>query len=374
MWNLERIFLILFIIINILLIYPGFVSADITNPGIQEIGITYFISNINDHPEKIAINKTKTRNDTWKYVVFGDTRDQPKTSTGISPYLNTIAKRIAAENPDLVLFSGDLINGAVDILPSPIKKNYTAQFRNWMDAVSPIYNFTTRTGITIYVIRGNHEDDLGNIPIPALLNDYRATVASGMPTNGPPVEEKLTYSFTHKGAKFIALDEYFPNNGTKETVNQTWLDEQLTQDTRPFMFVFGHTPAYNVSNDMDEYKSGIAVHPIQRDAFWNSLVKNHVLAYFCGHVHTYVRAESKGVQQVLCGNGGAPADNFSPSSVDPVLNLEYPTNPVNASDQKFGYLVITVHEDTGTLSGVQKLYNLKTKTWTTGDTFTLRAR
>ena len=313
-------------------------------------------------------------NSTWTFVFFGDTRDQPKTSTGISPYLNKISKGIAAEKPDLVLFGGDLINGVVIEPPSPVWENYTVQFGNWMDAVSPIYNYSTHTGIPLYVIRGNHEDGGDNFELPALLADYRATAAAGMPTNGPPGEEKLTYSITHNGAKFIALDEYYPHNGIKETVNQTWLDEQLTTDTRQFMFVVGHTPAYNVSNDMDEFKLGIAVHPVQRDIFWNSLVKNHVVAYFCGHVHTYVRTESKGVQQVLVGNGGAPADPFIPSDVDPVFTLEYPTHPVNASDQKFGYLLVTVHEDKGTYDAVEKLLNPVTNTWGVGDTFTFPVR
>ncbi len=321
-----------------------------------------------------TITPTTSPTTTWTFVIFGDTRDQLNTTTGISPYLNTIAKGIAAEKPDLVFFGGDLINGIVIIPPSPVEKNYTVQFGNWMDAVSPIYNYSTRTGIPLYVIRGNHKDGGDNILIPALLTDYRATVAAGIPTNGPPGEEKLTYSIRYNDAKFIALDEYYPHNGIKETVNQTWLDEQLTTDTRPFMFVIGHTPAYNVSSDMDEFKLGIAVHPEQRDIFWNSLVKNHVVAYFCGHVHTYVRTESKGVQQVLVGNGGAPADPFIPSEVDPVFTLEYPTHPVNASDQKFGYLLVTVHKDKGTFDAVEKEINTVKGTWEVGDTFTVPVR
>jgi hypothetical protein len=314
-------------------------------------------------------------NGTWKFVVFGDTRDAPNTTTGISPYLNTISKGIAAEKPDLVLFGGDLINGVVVFPPSNITGKFSVQFQNWMDAVSPIYNYTTQTGIPLYVVRGNHEDGAGgNVAIPSLLAAYRASVAAGMPTNGPQEEEHLTYSVTHKGAKFIALDEYYPHDGVKETVNQTWLDEQLTNDTRPFMFVVGHSPAYNVTNIMDEYNESIAVHPQDRDLFWNSLVQNHVVAYFCGHVHTYVRTESRGVQQVLVGNCGAPADSFHPAEVDPLTPLEYPKHDVNASDQKFGYLLVTVHEDAGTYDGVEKLLNLTTGQWETGDIFSFPIR
>lgn len=86
-------------------------------------------------------------------------------------------------------------------------------------------------------------------------------------------------------------------------MNQSWVDEQLTTDTRPFMFVFGHSPAYMVENSSDDWDSAIAIHPVQRDTFWKSLVDNHVLAYLCGHTHMHVRGVSQGVQQIVTGNG-----------------------------------------------------------------------
>jgi hypothetical protein len=314
-------------------------------------------------------------NSTWTFVYFGDTRDWDNTTTGISPHLNEIAKGIAADKPDLVLHGGDLINGGVVYPRSIATGNYSAQFRNWMDAVSPIYNYSTQTGIPLYVVRGNHEDGINVLPLPELLTAYLASPpAAAMPANGPPGEERLTYSVTHKGAKFIALDEYYPHDGVKETINQTWLDEQLTTDTRPFMFVVGHAPAYNVTDVNDEYILGIASHPRERDTFWNSLVQHHVLAYFCGHVHAYIRAESQGVQQVLVGNGGAQPDPFTPADIDPALKLDYPLKPVNAEDQKFGYLLVTVHEDTGTYDAVEKVLNPTTNTWEIGDRFSYLIR
>ena len=132
-----------------------------------------------------------------------------------------------------------------------------------------------------------------------LLDAYRNSVAADMPLNGPPGEERLTYSFTYKGAKFIAIDEYFPHDGLKETVNQSWVDQELTSNTRPFTFVFGHTPAYLVKDDSEDRGFDIAVHPVSRDTFWNSLADHHATAYFCGHAHIYVRGEKQGVQQVV---------------------------------------------------------------------------
>jgi hypothetical protein len=140
------------------------------------------------------------------------------------------------------------------------------------------------------------------------------------------------------------------------------------------MFVFGHSPAYMVENDTEDQDFALAVHPVQRDLLWESLVNNHVAAYFSGHTHMYVRAESQGVQQIVSGNGGAKMPAFDIANVSPELKLEYPLRNISQQDQEVGYIIITVNEDTGTFSGVQKLYNAETGTWTTGDTFTIKAR
>jgi hypothetical protein len=313
-------------------------------------------------------------NGTWTFVVFGDSPDPDRNTTmGVSPELIPVAKAIAAEKPDLAIYVGDLINGWELYNTSPVAGNYSAQFRNWMAYVSPIHNYSTGTGIPLYVVRGNHEDGPPQNITP-LLDSYLATVASGMPTNGPPDEKKLTYSFTYKGAKFIVIDDYIAHNGLKETVNQSWVDQQLTGDTRPFMFVFGHSLAYAVENDIADKDFSLEIHPVQRDIFWESLVANHVPAYFAGHTHMYVRAELQGVQQIVTGNGGAKMPAFVIANVSPVLKLEYPLRNIAQQDQQVGYIVITVNEDNRTFSGVQKMYNAGHGTWTTGDTFTLPAR
>ncbi|MFA4859200.1 carboxylesterase family protein [Methanoregula sp.] len=317
---------------------------------------------------------TSSGSKTWKFVVFGDSPDPDKNTTvGVSPELGTISTAIAAENPDLAIYVGDLINGWMLPNTSSVRGNYPAQFANWTKGVSPIHNYPAGTGIPIYTVRGNHEAALDTTAA-NLTGTYIATVASTMPVNGPPGEEKLTYSFTHKGAKFIATDDYIAHNGIKETVNQTWVNAQLTQETKPFMFVFGHSPVYFVEHDEDDYLFSLGVHPVEAGLFWQSMVDNNVSAYFSGHTHMYVRGASQGLQQIISGNGGAEMGAFNTSLVDPVLTLEYPTKNIAQDDQQVGYLVVTVHEDLGTYDGVQKLYNATTRSWETGDRFTIRAR
>ena len=140
------------------------------------------------------------------------------------------------------------------------------------------------------------------------------------------------------------------------------------------MFVFGHSPAYLVDNDTEDIPFSLPIHPAERDAFWTSMVNNNVSAYLSGHVHMYARGERQGLPQIVSGNGGAPMQGFDPATADPKLTLEYPLSPSSTADQEVGYLLVTVHENTGTFDGIQKVLNATTGLWETGDTFTLRAR
>jgi len=129
-----------------------------------------------------------------------------------------------------------------------------------------------------------------------------------------------------------------------------------------------------VEHDEADFLFSLEVHPKEAGIFWDSMVNNNVSAYFCGHTHMYVRGESKGVQQIISGNGGAEMPAFNISLVDPALTLEYPQKSIAQNDQQVGYLVITVHEDLGTFDGVQKVFNPMTQSWEIGDTFTIKAR
>ena len=91
--------------------------------------------------------ESPTPSGTWTFVVFGDSRDITRdTLTGVSPYLNPLAVAIAAEKPDLVMYNGDLVSGWIISNSSPVATDYQAQFKNWMDAVAPIHNYTQGSG------------------------------------------------------------------------------------------------------------------------------------------------------------------------------------------------------------------------------------
>lgn len=313
----------------------------------------------------------------WTFVVFGDTRDETQnTQKGISPHLSSIARGIAAEKPDFAIHTGDLINGYYTHRSSPVRGKYAEMFDHWKAAMKPVYDYENRKGIPVYVVRGNHED--GEIFTDSHLKKaYLDAFGRLMPQNGPENEKGLTYSFTHNQARFIAPDQYKGfDTLTKGKVPQAWLDEQLTHDPKPFTFVFGHTPAYKVSSGKISVSPPPLLynHASDRDVFWGSLKKARAAIYFTGHVHFYCRGTKDGIMQVVVGNGGANMVDFDPSQVDPALTLNYPMTKVKSEDMKVGYLLVTVDEGTFTIKAVQKLWNVNTKQWETGDNFTMNIR
>jgi len=288
---------------------------------------------------------------TWKFICVADTQ------SGISPEnaVNTnvcipMARQIVRENPDLLLVPGDLIYGNLTVDHSVM----LAEYAQWTNVFSSVY----AAGIPIYPIRGNHEtfgDDTNG-------TDYLAVFGASLPTNGPAGEVGLTYSFTHKNAFFIGLDEY----KNPQRVNQPWLDSQLASNGYPHVFVFGHEPAVQVVEP-----ECLALETAARDLFLQSITEAGCRMYLCAHDHFYDRGrlmpKSGGsIMQVVSGAGGAPFEtgwdgiygqNFGEQAMG--SNCFYNTDI-------YGYVLVTVSNFNVTLEWKGST-NLAT--WTTYDTY-----
>jgi hypothetical protein len=287
----------------------------------------------------------------WTFAVISDTQGDNKEIAGKScindAVLRALAEDIVREHPDFVLVAGDLVNGWF--------KNggtdYAVQYVHWKEAMRPVY----AAGIRVYPIRGNHNDGperLALPPLPANLEPppgtpERMKIAfreafpeSYIPRNGPAGEEGLTYSFGHKNAFIIGLDQY---TGGQHKVNQGWLDRQLAENKNPHVFVYGHEPAFETN-----HKDNLAFFSKERDLFWNSLGKAGGRVYFCGHDHFYNRAlipDSAGneIRQIIVGTGGGTLKAWAGKYADPRVRGEF-----HDGDHS-GYVLVTVEEKKATI-------------------------
>jgi len=285
----------------------------------------------------------------WKFAVLCDTRGDSDPvnldKSGVNEsVVNSAARDIVKEGAELVIVPGDMVNGWYRI-----NTPYASQFATWRKAMAPVYD----AGIKVYPVRGNHEDgpfaDPGkypwppntaatpkSLPIPELRAAFLAAFPDAwLPSNGPAGSERYTYSFVHKNAFFIGLDQYI----ISFRVDQPWLDEQLKKNKEPHTFVYGHAPAFRVN-----HTDSLASYPRERDVFWNSLGKAGVRLYFSGHDHLYNRAHIKdeagqSIYQVLLGSGGAPFAKWEPRAYaegDRIVNDYH-------DEAHYGYGLVTVN-------------------------------
>jgi hypothetical protein len=150
----------------------------------------------------------------------------------------------------------------------------------------------------------------------------------GVARRGPPPCPDTTYSFDRADAHFVVLNVYCDGGGDAGTDGDVspelyaWLAADLADNRRPWVFVFGHEPAFpqpdatwgtsrHVGDSLDKY-------PARRDAFWALLSARRVTAFIHGHAHRYSRVLRDGVWHVDAGiaEGAGRHDTFLRVTVD----------------------------------------------------------
>ncbi len=322
----------------------------------------------------VSVPFSTSENNGWKFAVLCDTRGDDINTTGKSGINDTITKALAEEivkeHCDLVLVPGDMINGWW----ANGNTTYDGQFSNWARAMGPVY----KNNIRIYAVRGNHEVgpvDYSNgsevppyniIPDSKLISafnrtfGFNKTLGIGNPSNGPVGEVNFTYSIPHENAFFVGLDDY----ATPHRVNQKWLDDQLKSNTKPFVFVFGHEPAFKIN-----HPDCLAYYSANRSRFWNSIGQAGCQIYFCGHDHLYDRAHipdgsGNNISQMVIGSCGAPQKKWMPDYKDGSVRGDF------HNDTDSGYVLVTMRSNNTALVEWKAL-NANMSDWITQDSFKL---
>lgn len=273
----------------------------------------------------------------WRFAVISDTQGYTTANNGIGQYANMIAKAIAADNVDFVLISGDLIYGE---WPPGSTPSFSAMLQAWFTEMKPLYD----ANIPVYPVRGNHEamaiaPENDPTQFLAAFNGF-----SYIPDNGPAGAERLTYSFKHKNSLVIGIDNYI-QNVNQPSVPQDWINQQLSGNTQPHVFTFGHVPIVQIV-----MTPIIASDTEAGYAFFDSLVDAGAKAYFCGHEHIYNRSvltrNGKHLFQFVEGTGGGqhlPWTTEGYNSALPQCDITAQLAYYNV--YLFGYTLVTVSDD-----------------------------
>ncbi len=293
----------------------------------------------------------------FTFAVMSDNHVYPGGFGGVdSPAITTdIVNDIISQQASIVFSAGDTVAGVYNSYT-----DFAAQLTYYKTIVStPLSN----AGIAFYPLPGNHEyKNSSSGAWGDTLSTWNAAFPS-LPQNGPAGEVGGTYSVTYKNSLFILLDEYATGFGTDTKVNQAWLDSITEGRQKQHLFVFGHSPAFQI----DTYTTDMLdKNPSQRDAFWSSLENAKADIYFCGHLHKFDFSAVTGVSShttYQCVDGVTGSHVISPvtsenqaSNAPRTLNVlfdNYNDGEATACGTShqcaFGYTLVTVVGSTVTV-------------------------
>lgn len=363
----------------------------------------------------VAVVKTASAEDSWCFVMLGDTRGDDNTSIGINTNLNTMAQMIASlhPRPQFVIVAGDMCNGNCLNTNSPLypaaaagnftndvaKAIYKGFFTNWQTAMQPVFDYSTGNGIHIYTVRGNHEsNDAGLAPIQVLKDAYKEAFSAYVPTNGPnngtnDDEQGFSWSLTTNNVTFVAADQYFNFDPTLvggttpwsgyHSLDQAWVTQQLRQSTSSYKIFIAHEPIFQTEGDgPGEEENQVAQHFFgtnsaamqTRSNFWNDIGDAGAQLYLCGHLHLETVASTTNdhghtIIQLLAGNGGAPPQ-YSINNPEPGVTTLWNNGNVldtnnNSVQGTFGFALAKVQDQKMTI----QYYSLNptNNNWTVAD-------
>ena len=231
-------------------------------------------------------NNSQNKSDSGvTFAVIGDTKSFTTDPNG---NLEKAVQSLTKQNFDIAFAMGDLIQSCDG------GNKCETKYNDWKSVMAPILSKT-------YEIVGNHDRTGGNAADPIWQKEFN------LPTNGPSGFSEMVYSFDKGNSHFVVLDTEKPAGHSFNSIQQNWLEQDLTNNKKENTFVFFHEPLFQMSQDK---KDAMDANPADRDALWNILKKHNVTAIFNGHLHMFSRKLIDGIQNIVVGDTDSTADDI----------------------------------------------------------------
>jgi hypothetical protein len=204
-----------------------------------------------------------------RFAAAGDCRSIPKAWAAV-------AGAVAKAQPELLLFSGDLVSdGRVDWL-------WDGEF------------FNPARGM------------LGSVPFYCAIGNHENNASAYYELMYTPSEngKRSNWSQTIGDVLFIGIDG--AQNWSGNSPNFQWLEGVLKESKAKFIFLVTHYPAYSSGPHGKRPDGGMAW---ARRTIMPLLARHNATAMIAGHDHDYERSEppaNQGVTCIVAGGAGAP--------------------------------------------------------------------
>jgi len=290
----------------------------------------------------------------WSFGVIPDTQWAYERN---APFHGVAIHIIDAINTEFVRQKVDFVIQVGDLAETPTAAGFqTRAARN---------QSLTDAGIKFYPIRGNHDVvkyGLGSLGIErkipqgsiaqfkAAFPDLPGTLTGGGSSPDLPGIAGLTYSFTHKGGKFVLLDtlpliDDDPRGGKPYSITDylPWIDTELKKDDHHFALVFAHKNIQGQNHKDNIFGRHHEEEPDMQNTFLDCLQRNGVRYFISGHDHLYHRSRIKSpdgqseVGQVI--GGGAAHKFYQPTSPLPTRDT-----PIAQELNRVGFLIARVDD------------------------------
>ena len=234
--------------------------------------------------------------DSWKFGIIADTQWRPVTqeNQGTAIHIiDAVNTKMIRHGVEVVIHVGDL----VDTSSLEAFEFCAARFKTLEEA-----------GILFRPVRGNHDAQKPEHSI-----DFRKAFPN-LPKNSPdlPGVSGLTYSFVHKGVKFIHVDPFSMDDGKSNSVRYRiadylpWIEKELEADDYRHAFIVRH---YGLINQKDGRTTPEYTRASEKaeNRFFEIMQNTGVRYLFAGHCHLYSRSTITSpngmfrVGQIICG-------------------------------------------------------------------------
>lgn len=228
------------------------------------------------------------RGEGYTFVVYGDCCSGVPGGAFERNFAAVNARiRQLSRKPDFIIFLGDHIAGATEN-ETELRK----QWRYWLDS-----EMSWARGTPLFHVTSNHDT------YSTMSERVWRDIFPGIPRNGPPGQEGLSYWVRRGGLLLVCVNTSFSGLGGNGHVENKWLESVLSDNSDARLkLVAGHYPAFPVNSYGDRPLWCIVEDEAR--SFWSVLVRHGVAAYLCSHVIAFDQQQHDGVLQVCSGGAG----------------------------------------------------------------------